>query len=345
MKTKIFFSVTALAILLLIVAGCERKIVYENNGGEEFASCFTCHSGDGRLEQAHGEWANSIHASGTSVDYTNRPGSDCTQCHNHQGFIEFLETGAVTAPYDIVSAIHCHTCHAPHETGNLELRTVEAFTLADGSEFDHGKANLCANCHHSRVGVDDIVDGIIIPSRWGPHHGPQGDLLNGSNGYEMTGYTYGNSNHATIVRDGCIGCHMGDTLFHEGYNIGGHSVNMVDEETGDNLSIQCKACHAGTYSNFDFAAPSDYDGDGTVEGYQTEMEGMLEELRALLVTAGLLNGSTGLPIPDTIADGDLAGALYNWEMIEEDRSLGIHNYEYARTLIQNSLDYMEDRMQ
>ena len=37
-------------------------------------------------------------------------------------------------------------------------------------------------------GTTDTV--TISSSHWGPHHGPQGDVLFGANGFEFEGYTY-----------------------------------------------------------------------------------------------------------------------------------------------------------
>jgi len=146
-------------LTLLMVAGCEREITGnvpptpDNNRD----NCLECHSG--YLDQAQGEWANSVHASGSSIDYTNRDGSDCMMCHDQQGFIEFLTTGDLPdIKYESVSAIGCFSCHNPHENGDLSLRTTAAYTLADGDVFNHGKGNLCVNCHHSRTDVRTITD-------------------------------------------------------------------------------------------------------------------------------------------------------------------------------------------
>ena len=214
--------VVALVAMMALVAGCERKIVNEvANTDQSLNGCFSCHgetSFDGALLQAQGEWENSFHASGLSIDYTNRPGSDCQQCHNHQGYVEWITTGEETdAAQSTVSSIHCFTCHAPHERGDLSLRVTAPYTLKNGVVFDHGAANLCVTCHHSRTAVaTDIAGGDTLrnipSSRMGPHHGPQGDMLEGTHGFQFAGYTYNNSPHADVVRDGCIGCHMGNRL-------------------------------------------------------------------------------------------------------------------------------------
>ncbi|MBD3168607.1 MAG: hypothetical protein GF307_03920 [candidate division Zixibacteria bacterium] len=331
----LFFSLS-----LLMFAGCERKIVNEDAGDDlAFTSCFTCHGDDGLLLAAKGEWQNSVHASGNNVDYTNRGGTDCTKCHDHQGFIDYLETSEVDPPYSNVSAIHCFTCHAPHTNGNLSLRTTAAYTLENGDTFDHGNGNLCANCHHSRYSVDNITDNIEVSTYWGPHHGPQGDLLTASNGYEFDGYTYTTSTHASVVRDACAGCHMGQPQAHDGYKIGGHSFNMYDSESGSDLSALCEECHASADS-YDFTADADYDHDGNVEGYQTEILGLTDSLRTLLLSAGVLD-STDHPVSQTIANEETAGALFNFLLVHEDRSHGIHNFNYIKDLLQSSIEYLD----
>ncbi|UCC78920.1 MAG: hypothetical protein JSW64_11635 [Candidatus Zixiibacteriota bacterium] len=341
-KTTITLMIFVSAAFLIFI-GCERKVIIENSEVSLTGDCFSCHGEDGLLLAAQGEWLNSVHASGTSVDYTNRGGSDCSKCHSHQGFLEFLETGEVSPPYDQVSAIHCFTCHAPHETGTLELRADEPVELQNGEIFDYGKGNLCVHCHYSRFDVRTITDNYEqTSSRFGAHHGPQGDLIAGTGGYEIDGYSYRNSGHATAVRDACAGCHMGQPeRIHDGYKIGGHSFNMVDEDTGSDLSVLCQACHSDI-DDYDYTADADHDYDGEIEGYQTEVDGLLDSLAILLIAEGVLDSTNHRPIEDiTIADGNVMGALHNYGIVEEDRSHGIHNYKYIVDLLQSSVDYLD----
>jgi formate-dependent nitrite reductase cytochrome c552 subunit len=318
--------------------GCERKVINESANDNELTSCFTCHNDeDGLLQQAKGEWQNSVHASGANIDYTNRASATCTQCHDHQGFLDYLNTGQTNAPYDPVSAIHCFTCHAPHTSGTLALRTEAPYVLANGVTFNHGAANLCVSCHHATMSASSIGDTTIIASAraFSPHHGTQSDLLQGTNGYEYDEYEYEISPHATAVDDACVGCHMANVQTHDGYMVGGHSFNMVDEETGSNLSKYCAAeCHPEA---------TDYDYEGT----QTEIEDLLIELRNRLDDIGVLAYTQGswlpnVPTGDTlkIYDRGLTGALYNFLLIEDDRSLGVHNYEYIKGLLESSIDYV-----
>jgi hypothetical protein len=343
-KATIFFLVCA-AVALMLIVGCERKVVVEN-GVSGPDNCFVCHGDQNALiVSAQREYDNSVHGSGRNVDYTNR--SSCPQCHDHQGFLEFMATGEVNPPYDNVTAIHCFTCHAPHTNGNLNLRTEAPYVLENGEVFDHEEGNLCVNCHHSRFDVREIEDGFEQGStRFGSHHGPQGDLIEGTGGYEMAGYSYGQSGHKTAVEDACVGCHMSNPEEHEGYKIGGHTWNMEDPETGYTLIETCVECHpdAEDAEDFDFRNSNDmtdYDYDGNItEGYRSEVEGLLDSLGILLVDAGALD-STFRPIEDHVfADGNVAGAMHNYGMIEEDRSLGVHNFGYIVSLLQNSIDYL-----
>ena len=341
MRVLRILSIIALIAILAVVAGCERKVVNQvSNDNQQLTGCFACHSVEafgGAILQAQGEWQNSVHASGTNVDYTNRgSGNDCTRCHSQQGFIDFLDSGKVFAPYSTVSAIHCFTCHAPHETGTLKLRTEAPFALLNGQSFDHGAGNLCANCHHSRMSVSDISGAATthISNRWGPHHGPQADILQGTNAYEYSSpaVPYDKSTHATSVTDACVGCHMSNPLQHDGYQIGGHSFNMavIDEESGTEYTLvgTCQTCHSSFTS---------FDGDSI----QTKVSALVDTLQNLLTDLNLVAPSGGEILPrDTTVSKNFAGAVYNFLLIEADRSEGVHNPRYVQAVLKNSIAFL-----
>jgi len=351
----------AAAALLLSVVGCERKIVGDVQVDETVSDqCFNCHNG--QLDAMQGEWANSIHASGANVDYTSRDGSDCVRCHNQEGFITWVTTGTILASAGNAKAIGCFSCHNPHENGDLRLRIATPATMVTGAVFDVGPANICARCHQSRETPAVITDPYTITSsRFGPHHSPQGDLLIASAGYEgFSDFTPTATLHKDVIKNpfdptevgGCTGCHMGYANTHEGYDVGGHSWNM-DDEAGNSLAANCKTsgCHdagALAFTNPTSGEPYDYkltvgavdwDNDGVVEGYQTEMEGMLDSLRTLLDLQNIYNPSTGLAVTGTYA-GDLAGAYWNYALVVDDHSVGIHNWEYTAGLIKASIEYV-----
>ena len=351
MKRFVLTTIALLALLMLTV-GCEREVTGDvqvvSNADE---NCFECH--DGLLDQAQGEWANSIHASGGYIDYTNRGGGDdCTQCHNQEGFLSFLATGQLpNLPLDQVSAIGCFSCHNPHENGDLSLRLTGPYTLANGVVFDYNQGNLCVACHHSRASVDVIEDDYnVTSSRFGPHHGPQGDMLAGTQGYEFPGESYDifKSPHATAVRDACAGCHMGNIQSHAGYEVGGHTFRIYSEEDRDESQLPyCAdaACHGSDDpDSINFIVDAiDYDNNGVVEGFQHEIAGMLDSLETLLRFQGIMvtgGRNDGLFQTGTYADGHLVGAAWNFYFVEEDQSHGAHNFRYVISLLDASIDYV-----
>jgi hypothetical protein len=334
-----------LAVALMAIWGCERKvtneIVQQNNGLDGAEACMECHGdNDLALAAAQSQWANSKHASGeTTILNANVGDGNCERCHTAEGFIAYI-TGV---PFDSshYSSIGCFTCHAPHTTGTLELRWTDPVTLANGFSFDHGDANLCANCHQSRRNVTTYVaDSVKLSERFGPHHSNQGDMLAGTGGYEYADYTYENSPHTNVAAEGCINCHMAPSV---GVELGGHTWTMAAETVeGEMLNVvgcNKSTCHSPALEDFNF------------EGRVDETEAYLDSLGAALYTAGLASyviDSAVTPYDTTYAPKankivkhkDSSGAVYNYMFVKEDRSDGVHNTEYALGLLQSALNYL-----
>jgi len=343
------FLLLALAALGLIVAGCDREITGDVKLADTNASvnCFSCHSDqDWDVMHAQTEYAVSIHATGSTVERNRFGGShyqDCEQCHTHEGYVANLD--GMEAAGDDFTHIKCFTCHAPHSNGNLTLRVTTPYTLLNGETFALGAGELCASCHHSRADVNTFVTDPtdITSTHWGPHHSVQADMLIGSNGYEFSGFTYTSSPHSTAATNGCVTCHMAPKGIWA--NVGGHTWNMADPaDDAQNVSACAQSgCHgASDFTDFnpDFPANSDYDWDGTAEGVQHEVEGLIDSLRVLMVDAGLVDGVDYEPISGTSFSADSAGCLFNYLFVEEDRSEGIHNTQYAVDLLQTSIRYL-----
>jgi hypothetical protein len=244
------------------------------------------------------------------------------------------------------TAIGCFTCHEPHTNGNLNVRVSGPTTLANGVSFDYGNANLCARCHQSRENVTTfVVDNVTLTSRWGPHYSDQADMLAGTGGYEYAGYEYGNSAHAGVATDGCIDCHMTGT---QANLVGGHTWNMRNEEHEMVNLIGCnqQPCHGttGALTTLNRVADEDFDEDGSEEGVQDEIHGLLAELAEDLVAAGLMEGDAeeGYHAKNNrvVSDKDSAGAVYNYLIVNGERSWGVHNTEYTVGLLKSSINYI-----
>jgi len=332
----------ALVGLVFISAACEKKTIV-NPPPPETASCFLCHSDSStKILAAEKQWEHSVHSTGAHI-FENT--SSCSFCHTNEGFVAKLTTGTVPATIENPTAIGCFTCHAPHTTGNLTLRTNASYMLLDStasSTYNKGESNICVHCHHGRRNVNTYVyDGVKMSSHYGPHYSNQSDMLLGTNAYEYTGVTYTNSYHSSGVTDGCNTCHMETVV---GYILGGHSTNMVWEGEENVDACNISGCHDGApLTSFNRTATGDFDGDGTTEGVQDEIEGFMEKLKTKLIAANLLT-SEGDPVARNVATKDSVGAVFNYKFVEEDRSEGIHNTQYAVKLLQSSIDFLSPPM-
>lgn len=287
-------------------------------------TCMQCHSTQVKMD-IDLQFNQSAHRAGAiAVDYAGGRTS-CAQCHSHEGFVEFAATGMVSETITLPSAWQCKTCHNIHATFEKE---DYAFRLTDPIAFiydetvvaDFGNSNLCASCHQNRRAEPNITDPgatfDITSTHYGPHHGPQGNLLYGAGFAEIAGAetypTMGSHAHNTLE---CTGCHMSEY----GEGMGGHTFNPS--------VMSCEPCHSGA---------DDFD----IGGFQTEVATLLEELRDLLVADGTIEwveeDEAYEPVVGT-HDMVNAQAFFNWIGIEEDRSHGVHNPVYIEALLENSI--------
>ncbi|MCF7808710.1 MAG: hypothetical protein K9N38_09340 [Candidatus Marinimicrobia bacterium] len=327
------FKLLPLAILALLVAftvSCEGPAGADGadgmdgadgaDGADGHLTCLGCHN-DATMLDNKLEMARSQHKLGDiAVNYAGGRAS-CAQCHGHEGFVEWSETGTVAGNYTTPSPWQCSTCHGLHATfeedftgDDAALRAVGAVTLMfdEATEADYGNSNLCINCHQSRRGYASYDDGTgtdvaITSSLAGPHHGPQANLLMGNNGV-----TAGSEHaHASV---GCAGCHMKETTGDDLDIAGGHTFWPTAEA--------CADCHSGA-DNFDLFSG------------QTTIQGKLDNLAGLLVTAGVLDSAHHVVV-GTYPRAEVQ-AWWNWDLVYEDRSLGVHNPTYAKALLDASI--------
>ena len=325
------------------------------NGTDGTAGCVKCHDNSQTIETKIADWKTSVHATG-GLEVRNE--YDCAPCHTSQGFIYSVNHTPQGGMRPLVGTAdstdvldpapqNCYTCHDIHSTytvADWKNRTVTPVKLFMGNKtVDFGKGNLCSNCHQARPSDWVVVnDSVTINSPyWGPHHGPQANVLGGAGGYEYTGVTYSNSPHTTQVTNGCVTCHMADPEggLHSGvYHEGGHNMEMYPKADGEsdipaNINTNgCITCHtaAGTAG---FVAKI----TSTQDGVKT----LLDQLEKALQSHGVMT-STGGVIPGKYVKG-VAGAYWNYDMIEMDHSYGVHNGDYTRQLLQSSIDYLNSK--
>jgi hypothetical protein len=297
------------------------------DGVDGNSTCLECHT-LAKMEGIAHSYAMSQHATGDFVGYAGGR-SACAKCHSHEGFTETLLTGMDTtaANIPIPTAFNCNTCHGSHvsldpEDGDMTpLNGTAPFTLLmddHTTTLDMGNSNLCASCHQPRTPAPtDDGTGMytITSSHYGPHHGPQGTVLQGIGGYEVgVGYPEpGSDIHRQ--QSSCIACHL---TYTPDADYGGHKFTV-------GVAV-CTSCHEGAT-------------DMDINGKQTEIEGLTNTLKDLLMTQGVLDAE-GHVVPGTYTI-DQAGAFYNYATVVEDRSKGVHNYDYCKQLLVNSINVLQ----
>lgn len=297
------------------------------DGVDGNALCLECHT-LAKMEGIGHSYEMSQHAIGDFVGYAGGR-NNCAKCHSHEGFTETLLTGRDTtaANIPIPTAFTCKTCHGSHvsfdpEEGDLTpLNATAPFTLIMDNHtttIDMGNSNLCAGCHQPRTAApvaDESGMFTITSSHYGPHHGPQSTVLEGIGGFEVgAGYPEPGSD-VHRQQSSCLDCHVKYT---PDADYGGHKFSAGVGA--------CTTCH-----------PDATDLD--INGKQTEITELAEELKGLLMAQGVLDAD-GHVVPGTYTINQ-AGAFYNYATVEEDRSKGVHNYEYVKTLLINSIAVMQ----
>lgn len=324
---------------------------YTNSIGISLSAgnCGQCHDSPTHHAKNY-EWAQSQHGSGNNV---NRP-SSCQMCHSTLGFIGYQDPSYNPATTNMPrgtynEGITCAACHDPHSTGMgvNQIRTFTSVILSNGVVNTlGGDGLLCMQCHHDRYAAESNV---LTNARQTPHHGTQGDMLIGANAIEY-GMVMPKSRHLQVVNGSCVGCHMQTTPTsptNATYHVGEHTFKLRYSTTSlsnslDNagnaasndvfVTTTCQGCH-GAITNFNFGG-EDYNRNGVVEGVQSEIKGLLNQIAVLLPPYG----STAQPSPTASWTLSQRRAAWNYLFVIEDRSLGVHNPKYAAAILQASLD-------
>ncbi|HEX5136106.1 MAG TPA: hypothetical protein VFY93_03980 [Planctomycetota bacterium] len=312
--------------------------------------CGICHTGVVG-PNVRVQWENSAHGNDPPAAAVADP--SCRRCHTAAGFIDTVEG---RPPREITAGAPgqtCAACHNPHSaTLPFQIRIFGTVTVGGGDAYNGGRAAACLVCHQS--GVQDPQAYALANN--GPPCATQSDMIATRGSVEYDG-AYSASFHAgTSFRlrsftgdpddsdtpDSCVICHMDDgpagPLAEE---LGGHTVTM---RSGAEINITaCTPCHA-TLTTFDRTARGDYDGDGTIDGVQTEVRRLLANLASAIFaadTGGAVTQPGGPTTPMLVAPGiattaALREAVFNYNFVAIDGSFGIHNTSYAVQILQRT---------
>jgi hypothetical protein len=324
--------------------------------------CAQCHD-DVPTHYYYAEWTNSAHALMTRTPSGSASRIACVRCHTAPGFINYVANEGSTTPYTTnyaFEAVTCQACHDPHNAADpFQLRTPTSVALSDGTLVTNaGVGGFCFNCHTSRNGsvTNSLVEYPALQSTWnggssfGTHDGPQADMLEGVNAVTY-GQQIAQAPHALVVSNTCVGCHMQtiastDPAF---THAGGHSTlmsyNVVTNGTTNKVAVTyvCQQCH-GPITNFNIVVP-DSVGYGYAQGIQTQVQILLNQLSMLLPNSTyqanpanyVADGLVKSPSSQTNWPAKFLQASYNWQFVNNDGSLGVHNGPFAIGLLKASI--------
>ncbi len=253
--------------------------------------------------------------------------------------------------YEEVAAqpITCQACHSSHSNENPgQLRTVAdvPLTTANGESpiiTEGGTGKLCMHCHHARrAGESQIAEGY---AHFGPHANPQADMAAGKTGYHAVadpGFVWADPSHIK-VQNSCKTCHLNMVEYDGTTAITGHTFLPT--------TAACANCHGEIASFDDIKALEDFDGDGAVEGVQSEVVGLMTLLEAALVDSlealnlGIDTGADDFDLAHYLGVVDsstvrMREAGWNWVFVVDDKSKGVHNPDYAVQLLQQSYKHL-----
>jgi hypothetical protein len=259
----------------------------------------------------------------------------------------------------------CIKCHQPRPI-------TTSTSLSDGNVVDY--ASLIAN--PTTVYYDSAVGNAkpnkLIPSyRFGIHYGAVGAIYTGTGGIEYSGsLEYSNSKH--LLTASCKDCHMVNIFG----GSGGHTFNSKGNYRGCNVSgchdkVQYNSSSAdivntqneirtllGTLAsrlksgNIEFLhrdndattnlwagiTTNNYDGYLNIYDPSTNPGGALQNpAPAKSWTDAQKSTNKALPKFTSLKNVQL-GAIINFQLCLREKSLGMHNYEYSRALLTNTLD-------
>jgi hypothetical protein len=342
--------------------------------------CASCHQ-NGTHHIFPGEWETSPH-SGAYEQIADSEGTNpsCARCHSPNGFVDATKRLNSGVPLRTIVAggaatgagpLTCQACHDPHNVAQFpaeahQLRAYDSVTLGDPNKTNGvvnpdgsltlgtgtvtftnmGVAAVCMSCHNERAVLPYQNAGTIskpVPTYMKslPHESPVAEVLMGV-GAANQGLPMGNSFHTYLAN--CTTCHM----YGSSATVGAHTFSMTDRVTGAENLAACNQCHTEPVTDFDFKAVNagDYDGDGVIDGVQTEVQGLLTILSNKFADVGI-TVSDGYPFIDAASYTSVTNAypseaapirraLWNRVLIVREGSFGIHNTQFTVRLLQSS---------
>ncbi|MBI5637557.1 MAG: hypothetical protein HZA03_06275 [Nitrospinae bacterium] len=254
-----------------------------------------------------------------------------------QALADFTTTGAAPVTYpDAKGSNICISCHTGRESGSSIKSSTRTFT--SGTSF--------INSHYLTAG------GTIFAETGYTYYSSTGTFNYANPSYYRHDKIGLDSTLApnTGANGPCVGCHMTSTA-DAAANYGSHRFLPVQKDSAGVLTAitttVCANCHSGQYS---MTATE-------LEHQNTLFQSTLEALKELMASKGFYY-SANYPYWYSNAAGTTAatswgatkaigqqnmGAAFNYNLLKHDPGAYAHNRYYAKRLIYDSMDWMDDQ--
>ena len=327
--------------------------------------CVRCHAAPGFAgwATAGGMALQNLHP--TNIIWANSTSTNIVTYISNTNYPTYTVEGR--PPNTAYYPITCQACHDPHDASNPhQLRMGYNLTLSDGTVVTNaGAGGFCMECHNSRNGsvTNMMAKYPLNQANWaggvsfGTHDSPQADMIEGVNAITY-GQNIPSAPHANVITDTCAGCHMqpvaatvvvnGVTNANPAFTLaGGHTFKMSYINTnGVEVPVTdvCAACH-GNLTSFDLPAP-DYVGVGYSQGIQTQVQQLLNKLSTLYPPTNYwadpnkyaADGKVKTSLTTyTNMPAKFLNAAYNFQFVQMDGSMGVHNGPFAVGLLKASI--------
>ena len=283
----------------------------------------------------------------------------CQKCHTSTGFRNF-----VTDPENYNPAnntfllagkqrefLYCWGCHRVEDM-SFELRNpgkferVATYSVPEdriSAVPDLGEANTCMVCHSGTssgemIKLTDEIKGKDFGA-YNSHYLAAGGIIFRTIAYEFEGREYDSPNPHASIENLCVACHMSN---------GDHTFKAIDETSGkikayDNL---CSKCHTDEQEVME-----------AMEKNRKGFEASLEVIKNLLANKGIYYNPYAYPyfypspnpeeqiFPNAYrdwSDKDTLGAAFNLNLLYHEPGAFVHNSNYTKQIIYDTIDFLDD---
>ena len=259
--------------------------------------------------------------------------------------------------------LYCWGCHSNVSTGALinnppiHLHDRDDFHM--GTLPDSGSSNVCFKCHGGRANGEYIRNTLAADrsSSGRIHYRSSAGTLFAE--FINTGYEFDLDNDGdaaehyvndALVHDEiklnlddpetgsgpCAGCHMPDSDHHFSAVIKDETTDSIIEITAQSL---CDECHGNSFGPGLMQTLSDYYKNSLAffSDVATLANGQTNYVPANFDSSSFLRSR-----PDTVSGKNDYGAWQNYEYLADDPGAYTHNSLYARRIIFDSIDWLQD---